>query len=60
MIAIDLNKQQAPDADPKPMQQINFKVNLARNPVPNTTMLFIIEDAKETILNVSKGTVKVL
>ena len=26
----------------------------------NTTMLFIIDEAKETILNFSKGTVKVV
>ena len=28
MIAIDLNKQQALDADPKAMEQINFSGNL--------------------------------
>ena len=28
MIAIDLSKQQAPDADQKAIQQINFTVNL--------------------------------
>ena len=31
------------------IQQVNFTGNLARNPVPNTTMFFIIEEAKETI-----------
>ena len=30
MIAIDLNKQQALDVDPKVKYQINFTVNLAR------------------------------
>ena len=30
MIAIDLSKQQALDADPKAIQQINFTVNLDR------------------------------
>ena len=30
MIAIDLSKQQALDADPKTMQQINFTANLDR------------------------------
>ena len=30
MIAIDLNKQQALDADPKAMEQINFSGNLNR------------------------------
>ena len=39
-------------------QQINFTVNLDRT--ENTTLFFIIEEAKETVLNFSKGTVKVL
>ena len=58
MIAIDLSKQQALDADPRAIQQINFTANLGRN--GNTTMSFIIEEAKETISNFSQGTVKVL
>ena len=58
MIAIDLSKQQALDAGPKEIQQINFTENLDR--VGNTTMFFIIEKVKETILDFSQGTVKVL
>ena len=58
MIAIDLSKQQALDADPKAIQQVNFTANLDRT--ENTTMFFIIEEAKETVLHVSKETVKVL
>ena len=58
MIAIDLSKQQAPDADPKVIQQINFTGNLEQNPVANTTMFFNIEEAKETILYFSPETVK--
>ena len=58
MIAIDLSKQQALDADPRAIQQINFTANLDRN--GNTTMFFIIEEAKETILDFSQGIVKVL
>ena len=57
MIAIDLSKQQALDADPKAIQQINFIANLDRQ--GNTTMFFIIEEAKETILDFSQGTVKI-
>ena len=49
MIAIDLNKQQALDADPKAIQQLRFIANL--NQAGNTTMFFIIEEAKESILN---------
>ena len=58
MIAIDLSKQQALDADPKAMQQINLTANLDQE--GNTTMFFIIEEVKETILDLSQGTVKVL
>ena len=46
MITIDLSKQEALDVDPKAIQQINFTRNLIQNPVANTTMLFIIEEAK--------------
>ena len=58
MIAINLSKQQALDADPKAIQQINFIENLDRE--GNTTIFFIIEEVKETILDFSQGTVKVL
>ena len=59
VIAIDLSKQQALDADPKPLQQINFTGNLERD--GNTTMIFfIIEEVKETVLDFSNGTVKAL
>ena len=58
MIAIDLSKQQALNSDPKTIQQINFTSNLSDN---NTIlMFFIIEEAKETILDFSQGIVKVL
>ena len=43
MIAIDLSKQQALDADPKAIQQINFTWNLDRAVGP--TIFFIIEEA---------------
>ena len=56
MIAIDLSKQQALDADSRAIQQINFTVNLDR--AGNTRIHFILEEAKETILNFSQGTVK--
>ena len=58
MIALDLSKQQALDADPRAIQQINFTTNLDR--AGNTTMFFIIEEAKETALDFSQGAVKVL
>ena len=58
IIAIDLTKQQALDADPRVIQQINFTENLDR--ARNTRIYFILEEAKETILDFSQGTVKVL
>ena len=55
MIAIDLGKQQTLDADPKTIQQINFTGNLEQQ----ATIFFIIEEAKEKLLDFSQGTVKV-
>ena len=43
------------DADLKTIQQINFSRNLENN----ATIFFIIQEAKETVLDFSKGTVKV-
>ena len=56
MIAIDLSKQQALDADPKAIQQINFTANLDR--AGNTRLYFILEEAKKTVFEFSQGTVK--
>ena len=58
MITTDLSKQQALDPDPRSIQQISFIANL--DTVGNTRIYFIFEEAKETVLNFSKGTVKVL
>ena len=58
MIAVDLSKQQALNADPRAIKQINFTANLDR--AANTRIYFILEEAKETILNFAQGTVKVL
>ena len=58
MIPVDLSKQQALDADPKAIQQINFTANLDRE--NNTRFYFILEEAKETVFEFSQGTVKVL
>ena len=56
IIAIDLSKKQALDSDPKAIQQINFTGNLENE----STIFFIVEEAKETVLDFSQGTVKVL
>ena len=58
MIAVDLSRQEALDADPRANQQINFTANLDR--AGNTRIYFILEDAKETKLDFSQGTVRVL
>ena len=58
MTAVDSSKQQALDADPRAIQQINFTTNLDR--AGNTRVYFILEEAKETILDFSQGTVTVL
>ena len=55
---VDLSKQQAPNADPKAIQQINFTANLDN--AENTRIYFILEKAKGAIFEFSQGTVKVL
>ena len=55
MIATDLSKQQAVDAYPKVIQQINFIGNLGQQ----ASIFFIIEEVKETILDFPQRTVKV-
>ena len=49
MIAIDLSKKQALDADPRAIQQINFTANLDK--AGNTRIYFILEEAEKTILD---------
>ena len=56
MIAIDITKQQELDADPRAIQQINFTATLA----DGATVFFIIKEVKETVLDFSQGTGKVL
>ena len=51
MIAVDLIKQRALDADPRTNQQINFTANLDR--AGNTRIYFILEEARETKLDFS-------
>ena len=56
MIAIDLNKQPAVDANPKAIQLINVTANLDQD--ANAAMFFVIDKARETIFDFSQGTVK--
>ena len=57
LIAVDLSKQKALDADPKAIQQILFT-----RKAPNDTIkiYFVLEQSKETILEFVKGKAKVL
>ena len=56
IIAVDLSKQQALDADPKAIQQINFTADRDGN----TRFYFILQEAKETFFEYLQGTVNVL
>ena len=58
LIAIDLSKLQALDADPRAIQQIDFTASLDEG--DGATMFFIIAQAKETVFEFSQGIVKVL
>ena len=58
LIAIDLSKQQKLDADSKPKQQFNFTGNPSSP--RGAKIFFIIEEVKKTVLDFSKGIVKVL
>ena len=55
MIATDLSKQRAWDADAKSTEQTNFNGNLTQE----ATIFFIIEEVKEAVLDFSQGAVKV-
>ena len=50
LIAIDLSKEQKLDADPKAIQQINSAGNIEKD----TFLFFIIEEAKQTVLDFLK------
>ena len=56
LIAADLSKQKAFDADPRVIQQIIFTCEASKNIVT----YYILEQSKEMILKFSKGTTNVL
>ena len=58
LIAVDLSKQQALDADPKAVQQINFTANLERR--GNKDFISFMKKQKKLFLEFLQGTVKVL
>ena len=55
LVAVDLSKQKELDADLRAIQQIEFKYMLGTN----STIYWVLEKSKETILEFYKGTVKV-
>ena len=55
LVAVDLSKQKELDADPRAIQQIEFKYIIQTN----STSYWVLEKSKETILEFYKGTVKV-
>ena len=55
LVAVDLSKQKELDADPRAIQQIEFKYMLGSN----STVYWVLEKSKETILEFYQGTVKV-
>ena len=55
LVAVDLSKQKELDTDPRAVHQIEFKYMLG----PNSTIYWVLEKSKETILEFYKGTVKV-
>ena len=61
LIAADLSKQKPLDADSRASQQIVFTGKIKAT-VANTRVViyYILEKSKETILEFSKGTTKVL
>ena len=56
LIAVDLSKQKALDADPRAIQQIVFQGAVGGD----NGLYTILEQSKETVLEFSKGTAKVL
>ena len=60
LIAADLSKQKALDADPRTIQQIVFQGVVGGENNTKIRLYTILEKSKETILEFAKGTAKVL
>ena len=54
LVAVDLSKQKELEADPRAIQQIEFKYTLETN----SAIYWVLEKSKETILELYKGTLK--
>ena len=55
LVNVDLSKQKELGADPRAIRQIEFKYMVGTN----STIYWVLEKSKETILEFYKGTVKV-
>ena len=60
LIAVDLSKQKALDADTRAMQQIIFQGVLGGDDNTKIRLYTILEQSKEIVLEFYKGTTKVL
>ena len=60
LIAVDLSKQKALDADPRAIQQIVFQGVVGGDAGTKIRLYTILEKSKETMLEFSKGKAKVL
>ena len=60
LIAVDLSKQKALDADPRAILQIVFQGVVGGDDDTKISLYTILEQSKETILEFAKGTAKVL
>ena len=60
LIAVDLSKQKALNADPRAIQQIVFQGAVGGENNTKIRLYTILEKSKETILEFAKGTTKVL
>ena len=60
LLAVNLSKQKALDADPRAIQQIVFQGVVGGNDGTKVRLYTILEQSKETMLEFSKGTAKVL
>ena len=60
LIAVDLSKQKDLDVDPRAIQQIVFQGVVGGDNDAKIRLYTILEQSKETMLEFSKGTTKVL
>ena len=60
LIAVDLSKQKVLDADPTAIQQMVFQGVVGGDNCTTIRLYTILGQSKETMLELSKGTAKVL